>query len=105
MPVGFSTGKKKEQIMVDSVSFGPAKPVPLARAVPSKEVSAASLLHAAPSNNAQSLSLASALAQMGPPFDASKVASLKAAIANGSYQIDLGSVANGIVRFGTHDKT
>ena len=46
------------------------------------------------------LSLAGALAQKGPPFDADKVASLRAAIASGSYQINLGSVADGIIRFG-----
>ncbi len=91
--------------MVDSVSFGPAKPVPLARAVASKDLPMDKTLQAAPSNNAQSLSLASALAQMGPPFDAGRVALLKAAIANGSYQIDLGSVADGIVRFGINDHT
>lgn len=49
---------------------------------------------------AQNLSLAAALAQKGPPFDADKVASLRAAIASGSYQINLGSVADGIIRFG-----
>lgn len=48
----------------------------------------------------QSLSLASALAQKGPPFDADKVASLRAAIASGNYQINLGNIADGIIRFG-----
>lgn len=89
--------------MVDSVSFGPAKPVPLARAVASKDLPIDKPSQAALSSNPQSLSLASALAQMGPPFDAGKVASLKAAIANGSYQIDLGNIADGIVRFGIND--
>lgn len=59
---------------------------------------------AVPPTNARSLSLASALAQMGPPFDAGKVASLKAAIASGSYQINLGAIADGIVRFGLNDQ-
>lgn len=49
------------------------------------------------------LSLAGALAQKGPPFDADKVASLRAAISSGNYQIDLGSVADGIIRFGLNN--
>jgi flagellar biosynthesis anti-sigma factor FlgM len=54
-------------------------------------------------NAAPRLSLAAALAQKGPPFDAERVASLKAAIASGTYKVDLASVADGIIRFGGHD--
>lgn len=89
--------------MVDSVSFGTARPVPQSRLV-ATEVPANRKADAKPPTNARSLSLASALAQMGPPFDAGKVASLKAAIASGSYQINLGAIADGIVRFGLNDQ-
>ena len=89
--------------MVDSVSFGTARPVPQSRLF-ATEVQKNINPDAVPRTNARSLSLASALAQMGPPFDASKVASLKAAIASGSYQINLGAIADGIVRFGLNDQ-
>jgi flagellar biosynthesis anti-sigma factor FlgM len=88
--------------MVDSVNFGTAKPVPgLAAHNIKRESSGAgqAVRRAAPHN----LSLAAALAQLGPPHDAGKVASLKAAIASGSYQIDLGNIADGIIRFGGSD--
>nr|WP_315458841.1 flagellar biosynthesis anti-sigma factor FlgM [uncultured Sphingorhabdus sp.] len=49
----------------------------------------------------QNISLATALAQKGPPFDAARVASLQAAIASGKYRIDLGAIADGVMRFGT----
>ncbi|MFN5127190.1 MAG: flagellar biosynthesis anti-sigma factor FlgM [Sphingomonadaceae bacterium] len=50
---------------------------------------------------AHNISLASALAQNGPPFDAARIASLKEAIASGNYRIDLGAIADGIIRFGS----
>ncbi len=50
---------------------------------------------------AHHISLASALAQKGPPFDAERIASLKEAMANGNYRIDLGAIADGIIRFGS----
>jgi flagellar biosynthesis anti-sigma factor FlgM len=90
--------------MVDSVSFRPAKPVhgsrvllPMDFARPGQ--SNAGQVTTAPRN----LSLAAALAQKGPPFDADKVASLRAAIASGAYKIDLGAVADGMIRFGGGD--
>lgn len=52
---------------------------------------------------AHHISLASALAQKGPPFDAEKIASLKEAIASGNFQIDLGAIADGIIRFGSQN--
>ena len=89
--------------MVDSVSFGTARPVPQSRLF-ATEVPTRQKADTTPPTNARSLSLASALAQMGPPFDAGKVASLKAAIASGSYQINLGAIADGIVLFGLNDQ-
>jgi flagellar biosynthesis anti-sigma factor FlgM len=53
-----------------------------------------------PDNVPPRLSLAAALAQKGPPFDAERVANLKAAIASGLYRVDLTSIADSIVRFG-----
>ena len=50
---------------------------------------------------AQNISLAKALAQQGPAFDAERVAALRAAIAAGEYHIDLGAIADGMMRFGT----
>jgi flagellar biosynthesis anti-sigma factor FlgM len=44
--------------------------------------------------------LAAALAQKGPPFDAEKVAMLKAAISSGTYQVDPSSTAICMIRFG-----
>lgn len=58
---------------------------------------------AAPQPAAHSISLASALAQKGPPFDAAQIASLKEAIASGNYRIDLGAIADGVIRFGLHN--
>jgi flagellar biosynthesis anti-sigma factor FlgM len=90
--------------MVDSVTFGLAKPVPLNRLAGAKngaEVAGLSRAVSAPST--QTLSLAAALAQKGPPFDAEKVALLRAAIASGTYMVDLASIADGIIRFGGHD--
>ncbi len=52
---------------------------------------------------AHHISLASALAQKGPPFDAERVASLQEAIANGEYRINLGAIADGIIRFGSRN--
>lgn len=49
---------------------------------------------------AHHISLASALAQKGPPFDAEKIASLKEAMASGNYRIELGAIADGVIRFG-----
>lgn len=52
---------------------------------------------------AHNISLASALAQKGPPFDPERIASLKEAIASGTYRIDLGAIADGVIRFGSHN--
>jgi flagellar biosynthesis anti-sigma factor FlgM len=93
---------EKEQKMVDSVTFGPARPVPGPRVQAVRQEAqprAATVSHAGP----QHLSLAAALTQLGPPYDAEKVNSLKAAIASGDYQIDLGNIADGIIRFGGSD--
>lgn len=89
--------------MVESVNFGPARPFPQSRLVTPNRAERREHVHNAQPAHPQSLSLASALAHLGPPFDASKVASLRAAIASGSYQIDLGKIADGIVRFGVND--
>jgi flagellar biosynthesis anti-sigma factor FlgM len=101
--VGFLTAHmERNRKMVDSVQFGPARLAPGLRAsgavdaVPKRENT---LKPAAP----HSLSLATALAQKGPPFDAEKVASLRAALASGAYQVNLGAVADGIIRFGGQD--
>lgn len=85
--------------MVDNVRFGPARPVLTTRTL------AASDIIRSPQSGAtratpQTLSLASALAQQGPPYDAGKVAHLRAAIASGAYKIDLGSVADSMIHFG-----
>lgn len=88
--------------MVDSVSFGPARPLAGLSAHTIKRESRGACTasgRAEPHN----LSLAAALAQLGPPHDAGRVASLKAAIASGSYQINLGNIADGIIRFGSGD--
>jgi flagellar biosynthesis anti-sigma factor FlgM len=88
--------------MVDSVSFGPARPL---AGLSAHTVKRESRVACTTSSRAEphSLSLAAALAQLGPPHDASKIASLKAAIASGSYQINLGNIADGIIRFGSGD--
>jgi flagellar biosynthesis anti-sigma factor FlgM len=54
----------------------------------------------APDGAPPRLSLAAALAQKGPPFDAERIASLRAAITSGEYRVDLTSVADAIIRFG-----
>jgi flagellar biosynthesis anti-sigma factor FlgM len=90
--------------MVDSVTFGQAKPVPARRSLVANEVVRSATNDAKSSATAtHSLSLASALAQKGPPFDADKVASLRAAIASGRHQINLGNIADGIISFGLSD--
>lgn len=88
--------------MVDSVSFRPARPVPGLHVQATKQDAhqrEPMLGNARP----QSLSLAAALTQLGPPYDADKVATLKAAIASGDYRIHLGNIADGIIRFGGGD--
>jgi anti-sigma28 factor (negative regulator of flagellin synthesis) len=90
---------EKEQKMVDSVSFGPARPVPGLRLQAVKPDAKQQELNVG-SAGPQSLSLAAALTQLGPPYDADKVATLRAAIASGDYRIQLGNIANGIIRFG-----
>lgn len=87
--------------MVDSVTFRLAKPVPITNRHQTPHPASAGKSNADLQLSApHSLSLASALAQKGPPFDADKVASLKAAIASGNYQINLGNIADGMIRFG-----
>ena len=88
--------------MVDSVTFGPARLASGLRAssAPDTVTKRENILQpAAP----HSLSLATALAHKGPPFDAEKVASLKAAISSGAYKVDLGTIADGIIRFGARE--
>lgn len=48
----------------------------------------------------QNISLATALAQKGPPFDAERVQALQADIISGKYRIDLGAIADGMLCFG-----
>ena len=62
--------------MVDNAGFGPIRPVSV-RFV-----------------------LAATFAQTGPPYDADKVARLRAAIGSGAYAIDLNAVADAMIRFG-----
>jgi flagellar biosynthesis anti-sigma factor FlgM len=88
--------------MVDPVSFGPARPVPGPRAQPARHETQQRVVSVNQSGP-QPLSLAAALTHLGPPYDAEKVASLKAAIASGSFQINLGDIADGIIRFGGSD--
>lgn len=52
---------------------------------------------------AHHISLASALADKGPPYDAERIASLQEAIASGDYRINLGAIADGIIRFGSRN--
>ena len=85
--------------MVDNVRFGPASPVPAHRSVAASDVKCIAPAAVAPAAP-QTLSLASALAQKGPPYDADKVAQLRAAIASGAYAINLGAVADAMMRFG-----
>lgn len=89
--------------MVHSVT---SKPLQLV-GVPPKMVSDGTALRndkaPAPQPAAHHISLASALAQKGPPFDAAKIASLKEAMASGNYRIDLGAIADGVIRFGLHN--
>lgn len=85
--------------MVDNIRFGPARPVPATGILTASDIVRArvpSAIQSAP----QTLSLAAALAQKGPPYDADKVAELRAAIASGAYAIDLGAVADAMMRFG-----
>jgi flagellar biosynthesis anti-sigma factor FlgM len=87
--------------MVHSVTSKP----PILVAVTSKLAPESAAMRSAadqiPQPTTQNISLASALAQKGPPFDPARIASLKEAIASGSYRIDLGAIADGIIRFGS----
>ena len=90
--------------MVDSVSFGAARPLSGPRALSAADVARAGDVRATPAPTApQHMSLAAALAHEGPPFDAEKVAALRAAIADGTYTINLGRLADGMIRFGNGD--
>jgi flagellar biosynthesis anti-sigma factor FlgM len=85
--------------MVDNVRFGLARPVPTHRPSAATEVVRALPSTVTPVASA-TLSLATALAQSGPPYDPVKVAQLRAAISSGTYTIDLGAVADAMMRFG-----
>jgi flagellar biosynthesis anti-sigma factor FlgM len=84
--------------MVDYVRLGPASPVPATRPLVAGDVVRIAQPAVAPAAP-QALSLAAALAQKGPPYDAGKVAQLRAAIASGAYAIDVGTVADAMMRF------
>lgn len=87
--------------MVQPVSSKPPKLVGTPQKVISDGQALRSAKQAAAQPAAQHISLASALAQKGPPFDAERIASLKAAIDSGNYRIDLGAIADGFIRFGS----
>jgi flagellar biosynthesis anti-sigma factor FlgM len=85
--------------MVDNIGFRSASPVAIQRSLTAHDIVRE------PKRNAtvaapQTLSLAAALAQKGPPYDADKVAQLRAAIASGAYAFNLGAVADAMMRFG-----
>jgi negative regulator of flagellin synthesis FlgM len=87
--------------MVDNVRFGSARPVSTQPLSAAGDVArSAPPQAAAPAPAPKPLSLAAALAQLGPPFNADKVAQLRAAIANGTYAIDHHAVADAMMRFG-----
>lgn len=45
------------------------------------------------------LSMSSELAEQGPPVDVSRIATLRNAIADGSYHVDADKIANAMLRF------
>ncbi len=45
------------------------------------------------------VSLASALAEQGPPFDFAKIAQVRQAIAEGSYRVNPDKIADAVMRF------
>jgi flagellar biosynthesis anti-sigma factor FlgM len=85
-------------MMVDRVTSAPPTAIRATRFTApapqeSKDVAGAS--------QPRTISLAAALAELGPPYDAARVASLKAALDDGSYRIDLGNIADAILSFGS----
>ncbi|WP_353207052.1 flagellar biosynthesis anti-sigma factor FlgM [Sphingorhabdus sp.] len=89
--------------MVHSVTSKPPVLVAVTSKVAPDSAAMRSTAAQIPQPTAQHISLASALAQKGPPFDPARIASLKEAIASGSYRIDLGAIADGVIRFGSHN--
>ncbi len=51
-------------------------------------------------SNSETLSLATALAQQGPPVESAKVAQLRAAVDGGTYVVDVATLADAMMRFG-----
>jgi flagellar biosynthesis anti-sigma factor FlgM len=94
--------------MVDPVSFHPVGRVQTKVDVPSPPVRFAKpepeVAAAAPSLS-RLVNLAKELQQQGPPVDYVRIAQVRQAIAQRSYQIDAGAIAKAIVNFGKHAKT
>lgn len=86
--------------MVHSVTLQAAQLAVVSHKKAADIVPQSNATHPAPSA-VQNISLAKALAQQGPAFDAERVVALRAAIASGEYRIDLGAIADGMMGFGT----
>lgn len=76
--------------MLDSVNPEPAQPVPAAKVASVTDLAR---------QNEWGVDKAATLARNGPPVDAQKVTSLKAAISSGIYSTDLANIATGVIRF------
>jgi flagellar biosynthesis anti-sigma factor FlgM len=83
--------------MVDRITSAPPTAIRASRLTGSAPLAATNVTGAPP----RTISLAAALAELGPPYDAERVASLKAALSDGSYRIDLGNLADAILSFGS----
>lgn len=77
-----------------------------ARAVDKPKVPAArSDASGSPATLSKLISMARVLADQGPPIDGAKVARVRQALADGTYQIDVEALANAMLRYtDTEDK-
>jgi negative regulator of flagellin synthesis FlgM len=88
--------------MVDPVGFGPARPVQgrtnaTTNAPPKVPRNDAALVHAP--SLPKLLSLATELAQQGPPVDAAKITQIRNAIAMGDYRVDPSLIADAMISY------
>jgi negative regulator of flagellin synthesis FlgM len=90
--------------MVDPVSFGALRPIGQGRVAIAKDEAAQARTDMQTYTPAPSVSLskltaaARQLAEAGPPVDFAKIAQIRQAIANGSYQSDAEAIADAVLR-------
>lgn len=89
--------------MVDPVTLWPVRSVSKSVGEPGVKTARTEPASAQPKGSATSLpklvSMAAELARQGPPVDFARIAQLRQAIAQGSYAVDVDSIAHAMIGF------